>query len=315
MAHAAQHACDRRSGFLSARRARRRAGQVRRALLLRFAFAARPRSWAVADARSARRRVGAGARHRTHRADLHGVHDVQRSVFPRAPLPVARSDERRQGGLERGHHLQSGRGREFRPGGVAERGRALRPRGRVHRRDDQAVGKLGRARARRRCGERRVRRSRAGPAHRSSRPALRHRRAAERAAQPAGAAAARAGRRVRSRPRTGGEACGHGVYVAAFARRRAALLRGSQVESARERKGSRSIRNIAGVVSGHRLDDGRGACEEGRNGRVARSGRRHRDARAPVRHPAGGPRARRAAALRADRARRGTMCRTASPRR
>ena len=58
--------------------------------------------------------VGAGGRHRTYRADRDRLDHLRRALSCRPPLCLARSHQRWPRRLEHRHHLQSGRGAEFR---------------------------------------------------------------------------------------------------------------------------------------------------------------------------------------------------------
>ena len=58
--------------------------------------------------------VGAVAGHRTYRPRRHRLDHVRRALSHRAPLRLARSSQRRPRRLEHRHHLEPGRGAEFR---------------------------------------------------------------------------------------------------------------------------------------------------------------------------------------------------------
>ena len=83
---------------------------------------------------------------RAYRAGRHRLDHLRRALSRRAPLRLARPHQRRPRRLEHRHHLQSGRGAEFRPGRAHGARRALSPRARVLRRGDRPVGQLGRRR-------------------------------------------------------------------------------------------------------------------------------------------------------------------------
>ena len=53
-------------------------------------------------------------RHRTYRPDRHRLDHLRRALSRRPPLRLARPYQRRPRRLEHRHHLQSGRGAEFR---------------------------------------------------------------------------------------------------------------------------------------------------------------------------------------------------------
>ena len=90
--------------------------------------------------------VGAGRRHRTYRADRDGIDHVRRALSCRPPLRLARSHQRRTRRLEYRHHLQSGRGAEFRARRAHGACRALQAGARVLRRGHRPVGFLCRRR-------------------------------------------------------------------------------------------------------------------------------------------------------------------------
>ena len=98
--------------------------------------------------------VGAGRRHRTYRADRDRLDHLRRALSRRPPLRLARSHQRRPRRLEHRHHLQSGRGAEFRARRSHGARRALQAGARILRRGHGPVGFL---RRRRLCARRRER--------------------------------------------------------------------------------------------------------------------------------------------------------------
>ena len=91
------------------------------------------------------------------------VDDLQRSLHGGAHVRVARSHQRRPGGLERGHDLGVRRRRQFRPRASQPRA-ALRDRGRIHQRGARPVGLLERRGHHRRSQDRQVLRRESGQA-------------------------------------------------------------------------------------------------------------------------------------------------------
>jgi len=72
--------------------------------------------------------VGARRRHRAYRADRDRLDHLRRALSCRPPFCFARSYQRRARGLEHRHHLQPGRGAEFRARRSHGTRRALSPR-------------------------------------------------------------------------------------------------------------------------------------------------------------------------------------------
>ncbi len=104
--------------------------------------------------------VGAVRGHRADRPDRDGLDHVRRALSRGAALRLARPSQRRPRGLEYRHHLEPGRGAEFRPRRPHGARRALQARPRVLRRRHRPVGFLRRRRLRARCRERPVLRAR-----------------------------------------------------------------------------------------------------------------------------------------------------------
>ena len=144
--------------------------------------------------------VGAGRRHRTYRADRDRLDHLRRALSCRAPLRLAGSHQRRPRRVEYRHHLQSGRGAEFRAGRSHGACRALSPRARILRCGHGPVGLLRRRRlrARRRTGS--LFRSRQDARARSQGEISLGARPAQHRPPGAGLAGDRPGRRVGRRP-------------------------------------------------------------------------------------------------------------------
>ena len=156
--------------------------------------------------------LGAVSGHRAHRPRRHRLDHVRRALSRRAPLRLARSPERRPCRLEHRHHLEPGRGAQFRARRAHGAQRALSPCARVLRRGDWPVGQLGRRRLHPRRRERHLfRPCQAARARPQGRIPVRTR-AVEHRAPGAGLAGNRAGRRLGVRPPARRRDRGGGVH-------------------------------------------------------------------------------------------------------
>ena len=158
--------------------------------------------------------LGAVPGHRAYRPGRHRLDHLRRALSHRAPVRLARPSQRRPGRLEHRHHLEPGRGAQFRAGRAHGARRALSPRARVLRRGDRTLGLLGRRRLRARRRARHLCRSRQDARARpQGRIPLGARPAQHRAADP-GLAGDRAGRRLGSRPPARGRDRGGSIHRA-----------------------------------------------------------------------------------------------------
>ncbi len=172
--------------------------------------------------------VGAGRRHRAYRTDRDRLDHLRRALSRRPPLCLARPYQRRPCRLEHRHHLQSGRGAEFRARRPHGARRALQAGARILRRGHRAVGFLCR---RRLCARRRSRplfRSRQDACAQSQGKISLGARSAQHRPPGAGLAGDRAGRRLRRRQAAGGRDRGSRVHRRRQPRRRAKALRRHQ---------------------------------------------------------------------------------------
>ena len=215
------------------------------------------------------------------------VHDVQRPVQPGPALRLRRRRQRRPRRLERRDHRRPRRRRQLRAGRPARAQRALRARRRVPRGGLPALGQLGRRRAPRRQGVRRVGRPVADPRDRPRRPALPRPRPAQPAALAAGPPGDRPGRLVRGRQGPRVAARGGRLHRPADPRRRAGVLPRPQAPDGRDRPRPRQHQDPARHRAGDRRHRGGGPAPRARARRADPPGVRRRPARA---HPQGAAR-------------------------
>ena len=198
----------RRDQFQALRRDRadRRARQVRHDLPRRQRLRARGQDGGAVALGAVHRQLradhadlGAGRRHRPHRAHLHRVDQLQRAVPCGAEVRLARPHQRRPRRLESRHLRHGGRGAELQPRRPLRPRRALRARQRVRRDRHRAVGQLGRRRLHARQGEREFLRSGQAACAQPQGQAFLGARPAQHAALAAGPSGDRAGRHLRRR--------------------------------------------------------------------------------------------------------------------
>ena len=213
-----------------------------------------------AAARAAHHDGGAGDHDAPHRARRHRLDDLRRSLEHRPRLRLARPYQRRARRLERGHHHQSGSGRQFRQGAARPR-RPLCARRGVHRGGDEAVGRLGRRRAGRRPRHRRLSRSGEAARHRPCRPTLQGEGPGQYRPRAAGPADRAAGRRLGARPGAGSAHRRRGLHRDPGHRGIEGRLQGGEGADAGVRPRAGAARHAAGRDAGGRPHRQGGARE------------------------------------------------------
>ena len=145
--------------------------------------------------------VGAGGGDEESRPGRDLDHDLQRALYARPPVRLARPDQRRPLGLEPRHLEQRAGCAELQPRRASRPRRPLRPRDRVRRRGQRPVGQLGRGRLHPRQGVGRLLRPGEDACAEPQGKALPGARAAQRRLLAAGPAGAGPGRRLGHRTR------------------------------------------------------------------------------------------------------------------
>ncbi len=193
--------------------------------------------------------VGAGRGDQASRPGRDLDHHLQRALYARPPVRLARPDQRRPRRLEPRHLQQRIRCAELQPRGAPVACRPLRAGDRVRRRRERPVGQLGRGCLHPRQGIGRLLRSLEGSSAEPQGQALPGARPAQCRALAAGPAGAGAGRRVGHRPRCRRAARRTGLHGADHLRAGQGILCRRHGASAEVRPHARPGEGDAGLLS------------------------------------------------------------------